>query len=287
MFKRLHPAALCVYFVCTLALTVFSTDPYLAVISLFCAVLDLASLGKLKKGALFAPFLIFLLSALANPLFSHRGATELFFINGNAFTLEALIMGAVTGCSFAAAMLICSCLSAALDDSKIMRLFGRHAPKCALVFTGALRFFPEMMRKHREIEDAQRATGRLPDEKPMESLRSRIRIWSSLIGLAFEDAAAQARLISAMGYNENVRRRPIADRGFSVSDAVFTAASAILFFAALSLIFFGETVFYPVFFAPRGLLHIPFYISAFLLFSLPAIINAFGGLRWLCLRSKI
>lgn len=287
MFKRLHPAALCVYFACALALTVFSTDPYVAVISLFCAVIDLASFGKLKKGALLAPLFIFLLSALANPLFSHRGETELFFINGNAFTLEALIMGAVTGCTFAAAMLICSCLSAALDDAKLMRLLGSHAPKCALVFTGALRFFPEMLRKHREIEDAQRASGRLPDERPIESLRSRIGIWSSLIGLAFEDAAEQARLISAMGYKENVRRRPVADRGFCVSDAVFIAALLILFSTSILLLFFAQTAFYPVFSAPRELLHIPLYCAAFLLFSLPAIINCFGGLRWLYLKSKI
>ena len=288
MFKKLHPAALCVYFICALALTVFSSDPYIAILSLFCAVVNLASLGRLQRGrALLAPFLIFLLSALANPLFSHRGATELFFINGNAFTLEALIMGAVTGCTFAAAMVMCSCLSAALDDSKVMRLLGRHAPKCALVFTGALRFFPEMMRKHKEIEDAQRATGRLPDEKPIESMRSRVRIWSSLIGLAFEDAAEQARLIASMGYNEDVRRRPIADRGFRVSDAVLAAASLILFSVSLFTIFFGETVFYPLFSAPREALHIPFYFAAFLLFSLPAIINALGGLRWLCLRSRI
>jgi hypothetical protein len=127
----------------------------------------------------------------------------------------------------------------------------------------------------------------MPDERPIISLRSRIGIWSSLIGLAFEDAAEQARLISAMGYSENVRRRPIADRGFCVSDAAFSAISIILFLISLSLFFLGETAFYPVFSAPRELLHIPFYCAAFLLFSLPASINFFGGLRWLYLKSKI
>lgn len=290
MLKRSHPAAIGAYFLCALGLTVFSSDPYTVGASLIGAIFMLASLGGLRGGrALIAPFALFLLSALANPLFSHRGRTELLFINGQAITLEALIAGSVTGAAFAAALLLCSSMTLLLDDAKIMYLIGRRAPKCAIVLTGAFKFFPELMVKYRATQDAQKAVGRLPDEKPIDRLRSTLRVWSALIGLAFEGAREQAELICVSGFDEDRARCPMEQSKFRFADAAFLAATLLLTATAIALTLVGENeiLFYPVFSVPSGMPAVISRGAAAVLFLMPAVTNIIGDVKWLFLKSKI
>ncbi len=287
--KKYHSLPLGVYFICALTVTVFSSDPYIIILSLIGGMLNLWSVGGIKRGGvLLVPLALFVLSALANPLFSHRGETELLFINGAAITLEAIISGAVTGAIFAAATLICASLSIVFDDARLFSLLS-GAPKIALVLCGALRFFPSLMRRHSQIRDAQRGVGRLPDGRPIERMRATLSVWSALPGLAFEDAAQQARLIAVSGFDPDGKRRVAKDESFCRRDLELLVISLLLFAAALlpTALGYCETVFYPTFSVARGLECLPGYAAAALLFCLPTIINLKWRLKWLYLKSKI
>jgi hypothetical protein len=171
-----------------------------------------------------------------------------------------------------------------------MYLLGRRAPKCALVLTGAMKFFPELLRKHEDVKNAQKAVGRLPDEKPIESLRGTLRVFSALIGLSFEDAREQATLIVASGFSENSERRSADERRLRATDIFMLCATLFLTLlcAFLSVLGKNETVFYPTVEISRSLLSVIGRCVATLLFLLPFLINCFFRVsKCLLLKSKI
>ena len=276
--ERFHPLGILIYFLCVLTLTAFSGDPYLLAIAFSGALAGLLSLGALTPTAALLPVFTSLFCAVINPLFSSRGETELLFINDTAVTLESLLSGAVTGASLGVAMLLCILLTRVLGPSKLLSLLGRSAPKCAAVLCSAIAFLPEMMRKHERIRDAQRAVGRLPDGGTRESILGTVRIWTALIGLAFEDAVQQARLTEALGYDIDGGRVPYIRARFARRDLIFCCFCAAMFIFSASAYALGlcETSVYPVFYAPRTLTSIPSYICAAALFFSPAAINIFG-----------
>lgn len=289
--NRLSSGSLAVWFAATLILTVFTSDPYLAALSLICGILNLWVFGLMRGGrALILPAIFIIISALANTLFSHRGATELLFINGAAITLEAIVSGAVTGTVIAAATVFCSLFGEIFDDERLLSLLGARAPKTALVLSSALHFLPCLARRHREITDAQRAVGRLPDTGFRRRIVGTLRVWSALIGLAFEDAAEQASLMRARGFDGQPKERTFTLKKSSrpASIALITV-SLLLFAASVTGIALGLTPvgIYPTLNLPRSATCIPVYTCAAILFTLPATTEIYWRLKWHFLKSKI
>ena len=193
---------------CSLAvliLTVFTSDPYLAAVSLLCALVNLWAFRLLNGGrVLILPTLFILLCTVSNPLFSSRGATELLFINDLPITLESLVFGATTGTLLGAATLHCILLYNLLDDSRLLELLGKRAAKTALVLSSAMHFLPELRRRFSEISDAQRAIGRLPDNGVRRRIGGSIRVWSALLSLSFEDAAVFTALKDVISLTDEI-----------------------------------------------------------------------------------
>lgn len=289
--NRISSAALAVHFAATLILTVFTADPYLAALSLLCGILNLWVFGLMRGGhALILPTIFIIISALANTLFSHRGATELLFINGAAITLESIISGAVTGTVIAAATVYCSLFGEIFDDERLLSLLGSRAPKTALVLSSALHFLPCLVRRHREITDAQRAVGRLPDTGFKRRIGGTLRVWSALIGLAFEDAAEQAALMRAQGFDGQPKARTFTLKKTSRPASVtLMTVSALLFAASVTGIALGiaPVNIYPTIDLPRTAACIPTYACAAVLFTLPATTELYWRLKWHFLKSKI
>ena len=145
-FCNLHPACALVYYLAVLIIAGFSFNP------LFLAPLFLGTLffyGSVKgcKKAFSSGLKLFLLIAViaaVNPVFSHNGATVLFFVNDSRITLESLIYGAVLGLAAADAVLVFMCVNTVFDSERIIYLFGRHMPNIGLVISMALRFVPKL-----------------------------------------------------------------------------------------------------------------------------------------------
>ena len=97
--------------------------------------------------------------ALVNPLFSHNGKTPLFFMNGNAVTLEAVAYGAAMGVMVAGVLLWCKCYSILMTSDKFVYLVGRAMPKLAVVLSSALRYVPALKRQAGKVQRTQRAMG--------------------------------------------------------------------------------------------------------------------------------
>ncbi len=96
--RRVHPFAAALYLAVMIFFAMASLNPVTCGIMLF---LGGALYGLLKGGITLLKSLrwslpLMLLMTILNPLFVHRGATPLFFINGSPITLEALAYGGVS-----------------------------------------------------------------------------------------------------------------------------------------------------------------------------------------------
>ena len=100
-FGNLHPAVSMAYFVLVLGLTLGCMHPVTVALSFLGASWFSIRLRGWNAYSQTMRFVgpMFLLIALANPLFNHRGVTMLFTINHLWYTLEAVCYGLVSGCS--------------------------------------------------------------------------------------------------------------------------------------------------------------------------------------------
>ena len=130
-FARLHPFVLLMYFVAVLSVSMFMQHPIYLTLSFLGGVGFLVFLKGIKYviKSLATFVLLGLIITLTNPLFSHNGATPLFFINGNAFTLEALVYGGVFALLIICVIFWFSAFNQIFDSEKILFLFGRISPK--------------------------------------------------------------------------------------------------------------------------------------------------------------
>ena len=99
-----HPLTALVYFAAVLAVTMFCFSPAVGICSAVGAFLFCAITQSCRQTASDLAFYIFLTAVLTvtNPLFSHKGVTPLFFVNGKAYTKEALFYGLTAGLSLTA-----------------------------------------------------------------------------------------------------------------------------------------------------------------------------------------
>lgn len=110
-FGNLHPAVSMAYFVLVLVLTLTCMHPVTVALSFLGASWFSIRLRGWKAYGMTMRFVgpMFLLIALANPLFNHRGVTMLFTINHLWYTLEAVCYGLVSGCSLCAVIMWFTC----------------------------------------------------------------------------------------------------------------------------------------------------------------------------------
>lgn len=139
-FGGLHPAVSFLYFAAVLALTLVCFHPVMAALSLVGAVCFSAQLNGWRSVGLTSRFVLpmFLLIAIANPLFNHRGVTMLCMLFDQWFTLEAVCYGLVFAASLSAVIFWFACYQAVMTSDKFLFLFGQIAPNTALLITMTL-----------------------------------------------------------------------------------------------------------------------------------------------------
>ncbi len=290
-FARFHPVSLFCYFLSLLLFTVFTQHPVLLIISLLGAVLFTGFTNTARETPADVKFYLpmFALVALINPLFSHNGATPLFFMNDNPVTLEAVLCGVNIAVQICAVMLICKGFMRVMESDKILALFGKLSPKLAVVLSMALRFIPLLKLKWGQICEAQRALGYFREESVFDRLASYARVFSALVTWALENSVDTAASMSARGY-ELAGKKHFSLFRFTKGDLIMTVISCALSLAVLAgfLLGYADFAFYPrISNINTDIFAIITYTAFALLAFLPFIFEVKEAVKWKYLRSKI
>lgn len=290
-FARTHPAVLFFYFAGLLLITMFMSHPVIELLALAGGAVyaGLLTTRKEKKSDLMFYLPLFLIIAVTNPIFAHNGKTPLFFMNGNAVTLEAILYGVVMAITIMAVMLWFKSYNIVMTSDKVLYLFGRVIPQLSLVLSMTLRYVPMIRRQSRRVKRAQQALGLYTSESYFERVRSSLRVMSAVIGWSLERAVDTGRAMKARGYGLKGRTH-YSNETFRTSDRIFLIVSLLLFVPLIYLLVrgYGEFYFYPEITpiqtsAPAILTYVIFGLLAFL----PALIEWEESIRWNYYRSKI
>ncbi len=233
--------------------------------------------------------LLFALSALLNPLFSHNGATVLFVLNHNPITLEALFYGLALGGMILSVLYWFRSFQQIMTSDKLLYVFGSALPKLTLILSIALRYIPLLKKQTKCIRDAQKALGLFKDENIIDRLRGEMRIFSVLVTWALENGIITADSMTARGYGIG-RRTRFAIFRFRFYDGVLCAGCLLLSGIVIAAIACGSLTcsFYPYFTLPNpDTLGACAYVAFALLAFFPGLLEVEENIRWKSLKSKI
>ena len=252
-FTTSHPVVPAVFCVATLALTMFSMQPVLILLSLagglaygFAARGAFATLRALRW-----QLPVILIIAVFNPLFSASGSTELFRLGERAVYLESLVYGACMGGLFVSSVLWFEAAASMVGYDKVLALLGNTAPVVALMISMCMRLIPQFVRRGHAIFAVQDAID-MPGRAATEPVRSRLRASSVLMGWSMEDSLERTDAMRARGWDASRRRTTYARYRFRPSDAAALAAIALggLLCASVAYVATTQYSFYPTLSVP-------------------------------------
>lgn len=286
-FEQLNPFAIAVYYLCVLGLIMFSMNPLLLLIALVTSIVSAVLSGAATKKAHLFSAAVFLIAAVLNPLFVHKGATVLFYLNDRPFTWEATFYGLTAAMMLVSALYRLRELSRTLSSDKVLYLFGRFSPKIALLLSMTLRYVALMKLRWRRIQDAQRALGLYDDGNLIDAVRGRARVLSILITWTLEKGIVTAESMESRGYGIG-RRTSYAVYRVHLADVIWMIICAALTAVTAVGVKLSTAQFYPV--TNMDLLN-PWGAAgaaAFTLLSvMPLMMNVKEAIRWRRSLSKI
>lgn len=201
-FGSFHPAVLFTYYITVIAFSMVTMNPVLISSSLIGAfVLYGVEFGAVTLlGDLVSYACIFAIMTTVNPLFVHDGETPLFFMNGNAVTLEAIMYGAASSMMIVSILVWCRCYSKYMTTDKFLYLFGKVTPKLALILSMTFRFIPLFRKQAVSIGDTQRTMGLYSRGSIKDRGLGAFRTFDSLVGWSIEKSIDTADSMKARGY---------------------------------------------------------------------------------------
>ena len=287
-FADHNPAAVALYYLCAVGVTMFTMEPVILVLSLVGALVSLAVVGEFTRWKMHLyTILLFAAMAVINPLVSHNGVTVLLVINHNPITLEALIYGVAAGGMIVTVMYWFRGFTAVMTSDKLLYIFGGLSPKLALMLSMALRYVPLFGRQVRAVSQSQQALGLYKEDNIVDRLKGGMRVFSVMVTWTLENGIITADSMTARGYGIGRRSRFSIFR-WTRQDALLLLFTLLLTAGTLLGLSGHTFTYYPAISAApitwRTLLG---YASYGLLCLLPAIITGKEALQWRILRSKI
>lgn len=291
IFETYHPVVLFIFFLAVVTMTMFFMHPIYLMATLmaaFCFQLILKKEQLWKDLKFYVP--LFFVMAIVNPLISHNGKLVLFYMNGNAITLEAIFYGIAIAVMITAVMLWFSSYNEVMTSDKFLYLFGKVSPALSLTLSITMRLVPRFTQQLKQITNAQKSLGM---DYSSGSVRHRlsciVRILSILITWALENAIDTADSMKARGYGIK-KRSTFSIFTFDNKDRRLLIVLLLLISLNGLAVLKGVTIFYfyPTFsvisFEP---IYLMFYWSYFLLLMIPIIIELLEALKWHNYKSKI
>lgn len=286
-FSDLNPIVILTYYLCVLFVTMFSMNPVILLISMLSSVTVYSLYSAKTARSHFFSIGLFIILALINPIIVHNGATVLFYLNGSAFTMEALIYGVTAAVMVTASLYHLRSLSRDITADKLQYIFGRFSPKLALILSMALRMTALFKARWRSIQDSQKALGLYTDGNLIDAVRGRARVLSILITWSLENGIITAESMDARGYGSR-RRTSFAVYRMRPGDALILAVVLALTGLGIAGLCTARIRYYPTISAQLfDPLSIAGYCAFGLLCILPLMINIKEAIKWRCSISKI
>lgn len=287
-FSGCHPAVNLIFYVFAIGITMFSTDPiFLAVTTLFSWAYSILLKGvKALKTNLLLMLPIVLVMTIVNGLFTHNGATVLFFINDSRITLEALAYGMAAAVLLTAVVIWFVSFNVVMSSDKLIYIFGKAAPVLGLTLSMIFRFIPLLKNRFREIRMGQQCMGRHTEGGVFAKTRQLCKEVSILISWSLEASIETSDSMEARGYGLHGRT---SFHLFKMSPTDWTALAAISVTGIIAMIgcVMGKTsiYYYPVIkFAEWDIWRIITLISFAQLLAVPMILDITGERKWQQLR---
>lgn len=315
-FSRYHPVVNLIFYLLVLGTTMFQMSVGLVFISLFSAVVYYFMLKKtegLKYCAVVVGIII--VSAIINPLFSHKGGTLLFYLfTGNPVTLESIIYGLISAIIIGAMLLWFSTFNQVMGVERILGAIGKVLPNVSLLITMIMRFIPQYTRHQRKvsmvnkvnkrnygekinllnrektekenvIEARKRQKKKNGIDKIIDSIKEGSRTFSITTTWALENSIYTADSMKARGFGTG-RRTNYSNYKFQKRDYLLMGWLVILW---LVVVFSLErekvyTYYYPFIQVKNNVV---VYLIYGLLCLTPVLINVKEEIRWLILKSRI
>lgn len=241
----------------------------------------------LKEWKLYVP--MFFLMAIINPLISHNGELVLFYMNGNAITVEAIVYGIAIAMMIIAVMLWFSSYNEVMTSDKFLYLFSKLSPALALTVSISMRLVPRFTHQLAQIANAQKTIGMdYRTGSLIHRIKSIARIISVLITWALDNAIDTADSMKARGYGIK-KRSTFSIFTFTRRDARLLVCIAFLIFINIGAVLYGATTFYfyPTFSTLQlEKVSLVFYCSYFMLLAIPLAIEMKESLKWRSLKSS-
>lgn len=287
-FARLHPLVDLTFFVLVLAFAMFLSHPAVQLAGLVCAALfalRCTGRGFGRRMAMLLPLM--LLAAVVNPLVSHQGVTVLFrFPSGNACTLESVLYGISAAVRLGTAVLWFMGWNAVMTSDKFVYLFGRILPSLSLTLSMGLRFVPRLLRRTREVAQAQKLSQ--PAQRGwLASIRRAGRVVSIVVTWALENALDTADSMKSRGYGLP-KRTAFSLFRFTLRDGICLGILAALGGAVLAGSLTGglKWWYYPAPGGATGVQAALWTVAFVLLAAFPLIFDAKEAIQWRASRSR-
>lgn len=315
-FSRYHPVVNLIFYLLVLGTTMFQMSVGLVFISLFSAVVYFFMLKKtegLKYCAVVVGIII--VSAIINPLFSHKGGTLLFYLfTGNPVTLESIIYGLISAIIIGAMLLWFSTFNQVMGVERILGAIGKVLPNVSLLITMIMRFIPQYIRHQRKgsmvnkvnkrnygekinllnrektekenvIEACKKQKKKNGIDKIIDNIKEGSRTFSITTTWALENSIYTADSMKARGFGTG-RRTNYSNYKFQKRDYLLIGWLVILW---LVVVFSLErekvyTYYYPFIQVKNNVV---VYLIYGLLCLTPVLINVKEEIRWLILKSRI
>lgn len=290
-FSVLHPFTTMLYITLSLLISMLSMNPVILIVSLISSVLWYGSLNRKDTAFDDISFYIptFILIAVTNPLFVHKGENVLFFMNDKPITLEAIIYGVMLAASLIGIIFKFKCFNILITSDKFLYLFGGIMPKVSLIISVTLTFIPRLKKKFKSLKKTHIAISLYGSGGFTDKIVCELKIFYALIAASFENAITLSDLMRARGYG--VRKRTSAVQyKFTKYDYLLCISFMIL---SLPTVIFSargrlDFYYYPSFaFSELTAAEIIVYALWGIFSLIPPVIEIKEKLKWKLLISKI
>lgn len=201
-FATYHPAVNFIFFLFAIGITMFSMDPVFLFVTLV-ASWTWSILLNGKKGIKFNLIMtvpVIIVMAIINTLFTHNGATVLFYLNYNRITLEAFLFGIAGAVMISSVVIWFTCFNKIMTSDKFIYLFGKVAPVLGLTLSMIFRFIPLLKSRYNEISMGQKCMGRHVEKGFFAKGRQLIKEVSILVSWSLEASIETSDSMEARGY---------------------------------------------------------------------------------------
>lgn len=229
-FATYHPTVAFVFLACAIVISMAALQPVFVALSflgaLACSVVCRGARATAGSFAWIVP--LWLVVAIANPLFSASGSTEILRIGVRAVYVESLVYGACSGGMLASVFLWFSSYAACMNSANTMALFGNVLPIVSLMVSQVMRLVPQFVARGRGIAAAQDAVSAAAPQTKRQQTAGRLRIVSVLMGWGMEDGIERSDAMRARGYDCGARRTTYKRYRFGRADASVLASIVVL-----------------------------------------------------------